>query len=193
MHMQNTQQEILASVKRLESQLQTQTPYQVYSASNSYEQSRNPATYVSSNAYVQPQNPTAYTPSTAYGHSPRNPTLYTPSPAYAHSANQPIYPPFQYQQPSSSFQSFSGFSYDGLQPSHSGVVQEGTAPMTTSYTQPIQYGNLEQGYSATSDPGISNVRNTTVLPCRVPLPANAGDILPSSEIPKSKLRSVQVC
>ncbi len=198
MHMQNVQQEILSSVKCLELQLKSQNPYQAYPPSNAYEQSRDPTAYLPSNAYEQSRNPTAYLPLNAYEQS-HNPTTYPPSTAYAQSLTSTTYPPSRYQQPSSSFHhdsvSFSSINTSGLQPSHSSILNDSTCqlPVTaSSFPQPIpEYSNMEQD-SSTSDPGIvSSARNTTALPCHVPLPSNTGDVLPSSEIPKSKLRSVR--
>lgn len=130
MRMEDTQQQILTSIKSIETQLQSQQ-YQLYSPQDAYAQS------------------------------------YQYLPSYSRS----VYPPPE-------------------QININGGVQPGlsSSPATLHSAYPPQMDD-----STTSDPDMhsSVARNGTVYPCRVTLPPNASAPLPSSEIPKERLRDVQ--
>ena len=145
MRMENVQDQILASIRHLSTQLHSQYHYQTYPLKDPYSQfqSRLPA---------------------------------------QHSNMQ-------------HHQIFSFGVASGAQPSSEPAPQLSPyLPTTSTYPQQSPQSNhfRQHDLSAMSDPGmVSSVTRDSVQPCRVPpLPSNASATLPSSEIARHTLRSV---
>ncbi len=97
-------------------------------------------------------------------------------------SSSPCQPQVQHSHLQQDQNSYSGFNFgytSGVHPSPS------SEPPT--YPQQSPQSNLHNS----SDPGWGSNVVENILPCRIPLPSNASAVLPSSEINKKSLRTVQ--